>query len=193
MAGMTKRELAEISGYSFRRLYDIDATLSDGEKLFVPCEGGYDLGEFVRRWVRYKVEQATPDSASLDHLRAEHEKVKIRKTEITVEKMSGALVEAEATRRLFANIANAAMRAMLNVSGKVAPQLVMREDEEEIAALIDDEVRAALTLLADTPVLERDDGGPTPDAEDADAAEDADEDDEPPEKPKRGRPRKTGG
>ena len=37
---MTKKELATIAGYTYRRLYDIDRDLPEGKKLFVAGEGG---------------------------------------------------------------------------------------------------------------------------------------------------------
>lgn len=45
---LTKKQLAEASGYSYRRLHDIDMELPEKEKLFVKSEGGkYDLALFV--------------------------------------------------------------------------------------------------------------------------------------------------
>ena len=59
---MTKKELATIAGYTYRRLYDIDRDLPEGKKLFVKGEGGkYDLAIFVQKWVEYNVAQETPD------------------------------------------------------------------------------------------------------------------------------------
>ena len=44
---LTKKELATIAGYTYRRLHDIDMGLPDGKKLFVKGEGGkYDLALF---------------------------------------------------------------------------------------------------------------------------------------------------
>ena len=37
---MTKKELAEVAGYSYRRLHDINPELPKDKKLFVKCEGG---------------------------------------------------------------------------------------------------------------------------------------------------------
>lgn len=51
----TKKELAQIAGYTYRRLYDIDLSLPQEKKLFVKGDGGkYDLAVFVQRWVNYK-------------------------------------------------------------------------------------------------------------------------------------------
>ncbi|MBR6224322.1 MAG: hypothetical protein IKR02_01210, partial [Firmicutes bacterium] len=54
---MTKKELATIAGYTYRRLYDIDRDQPPDRKLFVESEGGkYDLAVFVQRWVEYNVQ-----------------------------------------------------------------------------------------------------------------------------------------
>ena len=46
----TKKELASIAGYSYRRLHDIDTRLPPAGKLFVLSEGGkYALAIFVQR------------------------------------------------------------------------------------------------------------------------------------------------
>lgn len=55
----TKKELAQIAGYTYRRLYDIDLSLPQEKKLFVKGDGGkYDLAVFVQRWVNYNVANA---------------------------------------------------------------------------------------------------------------------------------------
>ena len=47
---MTKEELAQIAGYSYRQLYNINKELDDDKKIFVKGEGkGYDLALFVQR------------------------------------------------------------------------------------------------------------------------------------------------
>ena len=61
---LTKKELASISGYSYRRLHDIDAGLPANGKLFVAGENGkYDLALFVQRWVRYNIDAETAEAA----------------------------------------------------------------------------------------------------------------------------------
>ena len=81
----TKKELASIAGYSYRRLHDIDTSLPANGKLFVKGEGGkYDLAIFVQRWVKYNVDTETADETSLDEVKAIHERVKTRKTELEV-------------------------------------------------------------------------------------------------------------
>ena len=80
---MTKKELANIAGYTYRRLHDIDRDLPDNKKLFVESEGGkYDLALFVQRWVKYNVENEAGDEDDLDLVKARHEAVKMQKTEL---------------------------------------------------------------------------------------------------------------
>lgn len=55
---LTKKELASIAGYTYRRLHDIDLSLPDDEKLFVADDDGkYKLDVFVQHWVKYNVER----------------------------------------------------------------------------------------------------------------------------------------
>ena len=91
---LTKKQLAEASGYSYRRLHDIDMELPEKEKLFVKSEGGkYDLALFVQRWAKYSVGAQTSGEDTLDEVRATHEKIKTRKTELEVAQMEGRLVD----------------------------------------------------------------------------------------------------
>lgn len=77
----TKKELATLAGYTYRRLYDIDAGLPNDSKLFVESEDGkYDLALFIQRWVKYNIDRETNDAADLDLVKARHEVVKTRKT-----------------------------------------------------------------------------------------------------------------
>lgn len=103
----TKKELASIAGYSYRRLHDIDTSLPANGKLFVKGEGGkYDLAIFVQRWVKYNVDTETADEASLDEVKAIHERVKTRKTELEVAHLEGKLVDVQEVRKLWTTVAN---------------------------------------------------------------------------------------
>ena len=139
---LTKKQLAEASGYSYRRLHDIDMELPEKEKLFVKSEGGkYDLALFVQRWAKYSVGAQTSGEDTLDEVRATHEKIKTRKTELEVAQMEGRLVD---VTRVTQNL--------LKMPSKVAPQLVMVDSADMIGAILDDEIRQTLTSLADTPL-----------------------------------------
>lgn len=152
----TKKELASIAGYTYRRLYDIDMGLPENEKLFVKGEDGkYDLALFVKRWVDYNVgKEASAGDLSLDEVRANHEQVKMQKTELEVARMRGELVSMEEVRRLWENIAHTVMQNMIRLPGKIAPQVIMMGNPDEISGIIDREIRDVLKVIADTPVPE---------------------------------------
>ena len=123
---LTKKQLAEASGYSYRRLHDIDMELPEKEKLFVKSEGGkYDLALFVQRWAKYSVGAQTSGEDTLDEVRATHEKIKTRKTELEVAQMEGRLVDVTEVRKLWAEIVTRVTQNLLKMPSKVAPQLVM--------------------------------------------------------------------
>lgn len=153
---LTKKQLAEASGYTYRRLHDIDTGLPADEKLFVKGEGGkYDLALFVQRWAKYAVSAQTSGEDSLDKVRATHEKVKTRKTALEVAQMEGRLVDVQEIRKLWADIARIVTQNLMKLPGTIAPRLTMRESAEEIRAMLEDAVRDALTATADTPLPER--------------------------------------
>ena len=150
---MTKKELANIAGYTYRRLYDIDRDLPPDKKLFVAGEGGkYDLAIFVQRWVDYNVHIETDDIEDLDVVKARHEAVKIEKTELEVARMRGALIDVQDVKRLWADIANTVMQNMIHLASKIAPLLRMMDNTEVIANMIDTEVRQVLTDISNTPL-----------------------------------------
>lgn len=150
---MTKKELASIAGYTYRRLYDIDRDLPPERKLFVAGEGGkYDLALFVQRWVDYNVRSESDDVEDLDTVKARHEAVKIEKTELEVAKMRGQLIDVQDVKRLWGDIANTVMQNMIHLASKIAPMLRMMDNTEVIASLIDTEVRKTLADISVTPL-----------------------------------------
>nr|DAH46319.1 MAG TPA: Protein of unknown function (DUF1441) [Caudoviricetes sp.] len=150
---LTKKELATIAGYTYRRLHDIDMGLPENGKLFVKGEGGkYDLALFVQRWVQYNVDNETGDDQTLDKVKAKHEIVKTRKTELEVARLEGKLVDVYEIRRLWGGVANTVMQNMLRLPSKVSPRLVMMKDVEMIASIIDGEIRDTLMQISETPL-----------------------------------------
>ena len=150
---MTKKELANLAGYTYRRLYDIDRDLPDNKKLFVQGEGGkYDLALFIQRWVEYNVNQETADVDDLDVVKARHEAVKIEKTELEVARLRGELIAVQDVKKLWGNVANTIMQNMIRLPNKVAPMLRMMESTERIAGILDNEIRTVLNALAETPL-----------------------------------------
>jgi hypothetical protein len=150
---LTKKELANVAGYTYRRLYDIDRNLPDDEKLFVPGENGkYDLAIFVQRWVAYNVSREQGTSRSLEEVRAVHEIVKTRKTELEVQRLEGRMVDVQDVRRLWADIANAVMQNMIRLPSAVAPMLLMMDNVGEISSILDRAIREILNQTAETPL-----------------------------------------
>ncbi len=150
---LTKKELASVAGYTYRRLHDIDMGLPESGKLFVKGEGGkYDLALFVQRWVQYNVDNETGCDQTLDEVKARHEVVKTRKTELEVAKLEGKLVDVQEIRRLWGGVASTVMQNMIRLPSTLAPRLVMMKDVDMIAGIIDHEIRDTLNQIADTPL-----------------------------------------
>lgn len=166
---MTKKELATIAGYSYRQLYNIDRDLPENRKLFVTEGEGKkcDLAMFVQRWVEYNVSHETAHIEDLDQIKAKHEVIKAEKTQIEVDKMKGKLVDIQDVKRLWGNIANTVMQNMIRLPHKIAPMLRMMENTEEIAFILDDEIRTVLNNIADTPLPDEADETSEEDEEEA--------------------------
>lgn len=170
---LTKKELANIAGYTYRRLYDIDRDLPDNRKLFVQGKDSskYDLALFVQRWVEYNVAlHQTETSYDLDEVKARHEAIKAEKTQLEVDRMRGQLIDVADVKKLWADIANTVMQNMIHLPDKLAPQLIMRDNTEEIADIISEEIRTTLDGIADTPLPDY-----VEDDEDTDETEDEEE------------------
>ena len=153
---LTKKELASIAGYTYRRLYDIDRDLPEGKKLFVQGEGGkYDLAIFVQKWVEYNVaNEVSDDWQDLELVKAKHEVVKTQKTELEVARMRGQLIDVQDARRLWGDIANTVTQNLIHLPSKLAPMLLMMDNVDLIRSIIDEEIRKILTEIADTPLPE---------------------------------------
>lgn len=150
---LTKKELAQAAGYTYRRLHDIDRDLPKEKKLFVAGEGGkYDLALFVQRWVAYNVDHECADGEDLDAVKARHEVVKTQKTELEVARMRGQLIDVQDVRRLWGDVANTVTQNLLHLPSKLAPQLMMMENQEVIASIIDEGIRNILNTIAETPL-----------------------------------------
>lgn len=153
MEGMTKKELANIAGYTYRRLYDIDRDLPEDEKLFVPSESGkYDVAMFVQRWVKYCVGQVGGKEQSLEKVKIVHEKIKTRKTELEVKRLEGSLIDIDEIQRLWTGIAESVRKSLLHVPLISAQEISGMDDKGKIADVIEGEIRIALEAIAETPL-----------------------------------------
>ena len=174
LAGMTKKELASLAGYTYRRLHDIDMEQPKDKKLFVKSEDGkYDPAVFVQRWVAYNKASTEQESEELSVVKAQHERVKKEKTEIEVARMKGEYVELSEVHRLWSNIATIVRGRFVNLARKLAPALVMIDNADRIEEIIERDVRDALNMIANTPLPGEESYMPegdaqTPDEEDED-------------------------
>lgn len=154
---MTKEQLAELAGISYRQLYNINKKLSqedESKALFVKGENAKkcDLAIFVQRWVEYNVERASVAADDLDAVKAQHESVKMRKTQLEVDRMEGTLVDVQEVRRMWGDIANTIMQSMIHLPSTLAPMVRGMENVEVIGNVIDTEIRKVLEGLSDTPL-----------------------------------------
>ena len=154
---MTKQELAELTGITYRQLYNINKKLAEedeGKALFVRGEDAKkcDLATFVQRWVDYNVEKASADADDLDAVKAAHESVKMRKTQLEVDRMEGSLVDVQEVRKIWGDIANSIMQNMLHLPSTLAPMVRGLDNLEVIGSIIDTEIRKTLEDLSETPL-----------------------------------------
>lgn len=158
---MTKKELASVAGYTYRRLHDIDMSLPTDGKLFVLAEDGkYQLSLFVQRWVAYNVSRETEDVGSpIEDIKAKHERVKMRKTELEVMKIEGKTVEVQDVQRLWANVVQTVKMNLLRIPSRVAPRIVGVDNSEYIGGEIDTAIRDVLKELSKCPMPEYDSTG----------------------------------
>lgn len=154
---MTKQELAKLAGISYRQLYNINKKLIEEDRdkaLFVSGEDAKkcDLAAFVQRWVDYNVERASISADDLDAVKAAHESVKMRKTQLEVDRMEGSLVDVQEVRKAWGDIANTIMQNMIHLPSTLAPMVQGMDNVEVISSVIDAEIRKVLEGLADTPL-----------------------------------------
>lgn len=173
---LTKKEIAEAAGYTYRRLFDIDAELSPDKKLFVPSgDGKYSLTEFIHRWVQYNIDKSTPEALSWEDAKARHEQIKIQKTELEVGKLRGELVEKETMHQIWATALNALVQNLMRLPAILTPLVYMVENRELVSGLIEKEIRETLTNFANTPLPEETEAEKEEQNEDEEAEEEDNE------------------
>lgn len=171
---LTKKDLADAAGYTYRQLQNIDNAMPESRKIFKKGENGkYDLAFFVQQWVAYNVDQELGgDSEDLDAVKAKHEIIKTKKTTLEVRRMEGRLVDVQDVRRLWTDIANTVKQSLLHLPSTIAPMVQGMDNIEVINNIIYGEISNALNALADTPLPEYAAN------EDEEESEDNDEDEE---------------
>ena len=155
---LTQKELAELVGLTDRQIRNIDKEQPDDKRLCVKGGGGkYDAAIFVQRYVAYRVQKEresceNENSNDLDVVRARHEVEKIEKTKLEVARMRGELVDVADVKRLWGDIANTVMQAMIHLPTTIGPMVQGLTNVEIINSIIDREIRRVLTEIADTPL-----------------------------------------
>ncbi|MBQ6646034.1 MAG: hypothetical protein IJM56_05060 [Clostridia bacterium] len=154
---MTKQALAELTGMTYRQIFNINKKLvqeDESKALFVKGEDAKkcDLAIFVQRWVDYNVERVSASTDDLDAVKAAHESVKMRKTQLEVDRMEGSLVDVQEVRKIWGDIANTIMQSMIHLPSTLAPMVRGMDNVEVINNVIDTEIRKVLEGLSDTPL-----------------------------------------
>lgn len=112
--------------------------------------GIYDLEKSVQSYISYKLEslEESQEQKSLDEIRADHERWKMRKTQLAVQLLEGKLHRAEDVERVWTQSAAAVRSRLLGIPVKAAPQVAGMEDAGEIQQVLQREVAEALTEIA---------------------------------------------
>ena len=112
--------------------------------------GVYDLEKSVQSYITYKLEslEESQEQKSLDEIRADHERWKMRKTQLAVQLLEGKLHRAEDGERVWTQSAAAVRSRLLGIPVKAAPQVAGMEDAGEIQQALQREVAEALNEIA---------------------------------------------
>ena len=112
--------------------------------------GVYDLEKSVQSYITYKLEslEESQEQKSLDEIRADHERWKMRKTQLAVQLLEGKLHRAEDVERAWTQSAAAVRSRLLGIPVKAAPQVAGMEDTGEIQQVLQREVAEALNEIA---------------------------------------------
>lgn len=112
--------------------------------------GVYDLEKSVQSYITYKLEslEVSQEQKSLDEIRADHERWKMRKTQLAVQLLEGKLHRAEDVERVWSQSAAAVRSRLLGIPVKAAPQVAGMEDAGEIQQVLQREVAEALNEIA---------------------------------------------
>lgn len=155
--------LAECFGVSKRRVMQMV-----GEGIAVKIRRGtYDLGASVKNYIDAATAvKVTSAEEKYDDIRAKHEAIKMRKTELTVMRMEGQLHLASDVERVWTNMATTVKNRLLGVPTKLAPQLVGISDVADIQKRLKDEIIDALNEVSGYDPAQYDDYVPEEEDED---------------------------
>lgn len=139
--------MGECLGLSRKRVSDLT---NDGVLVKIR-RGIYDLGPSVQGYIEWRVSGASSSKTgqSLDQVKAEHEVLKMRKTELSLRLMEGKLHRAEDVQQVWTSMAAAVKSRLLGIPVKAAPQVAGMDDAAEIQKVLSREVADALNEVAD--------------------------------------------
>ena len=165
---MSVEELARLIGKGSRRVRQIDKELraagEDAEPLLVKAEDGkYDAAAFVQAWVKYRTSEEA--GGDLNKVRAAHEELKMRMTELKVRQTEGELIRTTDVLRVWSDVAGAFKAKLLSLPTRMALRLTHQDDPEDVRAMLDGEIRNVIEELTAgenvgrmMKAMERDDG-----------------------------------
>lgn len=130
--------------------------------------GTYDLEKSVQGYIAYKLEslEQSQEQKSLDEIRGDHERWKMRKTQLAVRLMEGKLHRAEDVERVMTQCAATVKSRLLAIPVKVSPEIAGLEDPAKIQKVLQREVADALNEVAEYDPADYADPTPMEDEED---------------------------
>lgn len=152
-------EVAEFLDITTRRVYQ----LVKAEIIDRLPDGKFDLKDVSEKYYEFKFGSGSRD---LNQVKAEHEEVKKRISELKLAKMEGKLHEADDVELIMTNMLVTFRNRILSIPSKLAPQLIGMKNIGKISDLIERELRDALNelseydlaLFAREDIIEGDDG-----------------------------------
>lgn len=148
MMECSQKELSMILGLSVRRIRELTQ-----EGLFERSPEGkrYNLAACVRAYVAYKIDQAGGSHAVVDfeRIKAQHEAVKKEISELRLRRIKGELHEASDVEAVISDMLIRFRSKLLALPPKLSPQLMGSTDPNEIAKILDGEIREVLLELSE--------------------------------------------
>jgi hypothetical protein len=139
---VSAEELAEFIDISERRVYQlVDAEIIDRVE-----EGKYNLKECAKKYYEFKFGSGSRD---LNEVRAEHEEIKKRISEIKLAKQQNKVFEAEAIKFRMTDMITTFRNRILATPTKLAPQITGVKNTNKINDLMNTELREALEELSE--------------------------------------------
>lgn len=142
--------LSDIIGVGDRRIRQ----LADEGIIIRAAKGRYNLKESIKNYIlNLKVaidNKEDPDQElTLDEIKAQHEKVKMHKSQLQLQLMQGELHKSSDVEQVMTDMLSSFRARLLNLPAKTAPLLVMRDNPEWIREVLTKEVIEVLGELKD--------------------------------------------